>query len=62
MSGCLGSAFNPLAELDLESPDIIDDATMFADALITHPERGEKHYGIGAIALARLDPGRRGRR
>ena len=40
VSGVETSTFNPLAELDLDSPDLIDDATMFADALIIHPERG----------------------
>ena len=53
VSGCQGAAFNPLAELDLASTDLVDDASMFADALITHPERGEKHWTESAQALLR---------
>ena len=32
---------------------LIEDAGMFADALITHPERGEKHWTELAQALLR---------
>jgi type IV secretion system protein VirD4 len=53
VSGRAASSFNPLAELDLDSPDLIDDAAMFADALITHPEHGEKHWTESAQALLR---------
>ena len=53
VSGCACAAFNPLAELDLASPDLIDDATMFAEALIIHPERGERHWTESAQALLR---------
>lgn len=53
VSGCECAAFNPLAELDLTSPDLIDDATMFAEALIIHPERGERHWTESAQALLR---------
>jgi len=53
VSGVETSTFNPLAELDLDSPDLIDDATMFADALIIHPERGEMHWTESAQALLR---------
>ena len=37
----------------LTSEDLIDDATMFADALITHPETGDKHWTELAQALMR---------
>ncbi len=50
-SGCVRSSFNPLAELDADSPDVVDDSAMFAEALITHPERGEKHWTESAQAL-----------
>ena len=53
VSGCQVAAFNPLAELDLTSPDLVDDATMFAEALIIHPERGERHWTESAQALLR---------
>lgn len=53
VSGCHGASFNPLAELDVDSPDLVDDATMFADALITHPDHGEKHWTELAQALLR---------
>lgn len=53
VSGRAASSFNPLAELDLKSPDLIDDASMFADALITHPDYGEKHWTESAQALLR---------
>jgi type IV secretion system protein VirD4 len=53
VSGCAAASFNPLAELDIDSPDLIDDATMFAEALITHPERGERHWTESAQALLR---------
>ncbi len=50
-SGCARSSFNPLAEPDADSPDVVDDSAMFAEALITHPERGEKHWTESAQAL-----------
>jgi type IV secretion system protein VirD4 len=53
VSGCACASFNPLAELDLTSSDLIDDVTMFAEALITHPERGERHWTESAQALLR---------
>ena len=62
------ASFNPLAEFDLDSPTLVEDAGMFADALITHPEHGEKHWTESAqallralilVALADPDPARR---
>lgn len=53
MSGAPCSSFNPLGELDLVSGDLIEDAGMFADALITHPDRGERHWTELAQALLR---------
>ena len=46
VSGVETSTFNPLSELALDSLDLIDDATMFADALIVHPDRGDMHYAL----------------
>jgi type IV secretion system protein VirD4 len=53
VSGRPCSSFNPLAELDAEYPHLIEDAGLFADALITHPDRGEKHWTESAQALLR---------
>ena len=39
VSGVPCSSFNPLGEIDTESADLIEDAGMFADALITHPDQ-----------------------
>ena len=53
VSGVKTSTFNPLAELDPDLPDLIDDATMFADALIIHPNHGDMHwteFGAGSAA------------
>ena len=63
VSGVPSSSFNPLSELDTESADLIEDAGMFAEALITHPDSGERHWTeFGAGAFARADLGRCGRR
>ncbi len=53
VSGGPSSSFNPLGELDTASEDLIEDAGMFADALITHPDRGERHWTESAQALLR---------
>ncbi len=53
VSGIASAAFNPLAELDLTSDDFAEDAGLFADALIVHPEHGEKHWTESAQALLR---------
>ena len=37
------SSFNPLFALDANSPDVIEDIGLFADALITHPDHGDRH-------------------
>jgi type IV secretion system protein VirD4 len=67
-SGIASARFNPLAELDLESDDVAEDAGLFAEALITHPDRGERHWTESAqgllralilVALADPDPARR---
>jgi type IV secretion system protein VirD4 len=47
------SCFNPLDELNPESEDFIEDAGMFADALITHPDQGERHWTESAQAVLR---------
>ncbi len=52
-SGISSASFNPLAELDLSSDDFAEDAGMFADALIVHPDHGEKHWTESAQALLR---------
>ena len=44
VSGVATASFNPLAELDPNSEDVVEDAGLFADALITHPDRGERHW------------------
>ena len=38
------ASFNPLAELNIRSSDVGEDAAMFADALIEHPPHGERHW------------------
>jgi len=53
VSGVPSSSFNPLGELDTDSADLIEDAGMFAEALITHPDRGERHWTESAQALLR---------
>jgi type IV secretion system protein VirD4 len=68
VSGMASASFNPLAEIDLASHDFAEDAGLFADALIQHPEHGEKHWTESAqallralilVALADADPARR---
>ena len=46
-------SFNPLQGLDPESPDLIDDMGLFADALIMHSEHGEKHWSESAQNVIR---------
>lgn len=46
------AAFNPLAELDLRREDVVEDAAMFAEALIVHPDR-DRHWTESAQALLR---------
>ena len=53
VTGMATASYNPLSELKPGSPDLIEDAGMFADALVTHPERGEKHWTELAQALLR---------
>ena len=62
------ASFNPLDEISLESEDMAEDAGLFADALIAHPDRGERHWTETAqgllralilVALADENPARR---
>lgn len=50
-SGRPCSSFNPLAELDPASWDVVDDTAMCAEALIMHPEKGERYWTEAAQAL-----------
>lgn len=52
-SGLDSSSFNPLEALNASSPDVVEDIGLFADALITHPENGERHWTESAQALLR---------
>jgi type IV secretion system protein VirD4 len=47
------ASFNPLSELNIRSSDVAEDAASFADALIEHPESGERHWTESAQALLR---------
>ncbi len=53
VSGCEASSFNPLAELSLRDQDVIEDAGVFADALIEHPTNADRHWSELAQALIR---------
>jgi type IV secretion system protein VirD4 len=53
VSGRRTARFNPLAELNPRSENLVEDAALFADALITHPEKGERHWTESAQALLR---------
>ena len=53
VSGCPTSSFNPLAELSLRDKDVIEDAGVFADALIEHPVQADRHWSESAQALIR---------
>ena len=46
-------SFNPLAELDIDGEDVVEDASMFAEALITHPEK-DRHWTGSAHLLRAL--------
>jgi type IV secretion system protein VirD4 len=68
VSGRVSASFNPLAELNIKSSGVGEDAAIFADALIEHPDHGEKHWtesaqsllrGLILVALADPKPGRR---
>lgn len=52
-SGLPTHSFNPLQGLDPNSELLIEDIAMFADALIMHPEKGERHWTESAQALLR---------
>ena len=53
VSGCKTSSFNPLAELSLRDKDVIEDAGIFADALIEHPVQADRHWTECSQALVR---------
>jgi type IV secretion system protein VirD4 len=53
VSGLQRATFNPLAQLSLDTPTLIDDAGVLADALITHPHQGVRHWTESAQALLR---------
>ncbi len=53
VSGHKSASFNPLAELSLRSKDVVEDAGMFADALIEHPAQADRHWTEAAQALVR---------
>jgi len=52
-SGAVSVCFNPLEEIDLKSDDFAEDAALFADALITNPDKGERHWTESAQAVVR---------
>ncbi len=52
-SGLPTNSFNPLDKLDANSPDVVEDIALFADALITHEEKGDRHWTEAAQALLR---------
>ncbi|MBS0242720.1 MAG: type IV secretory system conjugative DNA transfer family protein [Proteobacteria bacterium] len=47
------SSFNPLEAMDANKPEVIEDIGLFADALITHPDSGERHWTESAQGLLR---------
>ena len=49
-SGRPQASFNPLAELDPDLPDVVDDSAMCAEALIVHAER-DRHWTEAAQSL-----------
>ena len=53
VSGKQTPSFNPLAELSLRDKDVIEDAGVFADALIEHPMESDRHWSESAQALIR---------
>jgi type IV secretion system protein VirD4 len=52
-SGRPTASFNPLGALDAGSADVVEDIGLFADALVMHPEHGERHWTESAQALIR---------
>jgi type IV secretion system protein VirD4 len=52
VSGRRSASFNPLAELNVRSDNVIEDASMFAEALIIHPDH-DRHWTESAQALLR---------
>lgn len=70
VSGCDGSAFDPLAAIDPFGADAVDDARLVADTLVYDPpdQRGEAHWNeeakalIAGLVLHLLTVGRAGER
>jgi len=52
ISGYKSSSFNPLSELDLSSPSIVDDVAQVAEALVVSSDR-EPHWGDNARRLVK---------
>lgn len=52
-SGRPTASFNPLKTLDAGAEDVVEDIGLFADALVMHPEQGERHWTESAQALIR---------
>lgn len=52
-SGLASNAFNPLKDLKPESPEVVEDIALIADALITHDSHGDRHWSDSAQALLR---------
>jgi len=52
-TGLASSSFNPLEGLDPGSPNVIEDAGLFADALIIKDKASESHWAESAQALIR---------
>ena len=48
---CVG--FNPLAAIDPDGPDVVDDAALIAEALIATPPRGDDFWSNSARALVK---------
>jgi type IV secretion system protein VirD4 len=47
------AGFNPLSEIDPESPTAVDDAALLAEALIIDEEGGERHWSNAARELVK---------
>lgn len=52
-SGLPCSSFNVLAAIDPTSPEAVDEIGLFADALIVHPDKADRHWTESAQSLLR---------
>ena len=52
-SGLPTASFNPLDKLDPNDPAVVEQLGVFADALIIHPERSDRHWTESAQAVIR---------